>query len=67
MKMKYVLPIAFSAMLLSSCDDMAFLQIKPDNLELIEDRITLKNYCWAPIIKSVQEDSWVEQLYVGLT
>ena len=43
MKMKYVLPIAFSAMLLSSCDDMAFLQIKPDNLELIEDRIQTKD------------------------
>ncbi len=38
-KIIYVLPFLFTVGLFSSCDDMDFLQIKPDNLELTDDRI----------------------------
>lgn len=38
-KIIYALPFLFTVGLFSSCDDMDFLQIKPDNLELTDDRI----------------------------
>ncbi len=41
MKAKYIAALLCGAQLFCmSCDDMEFLQIKPDNLELTDDRIT---------------------------
>ena len=40
MKVKYIAVILLSTQLVyTACDDMGFLQIKPDSLELTDDRI----------------------------
>ena len=40
MKVKYIAAILLSTQLVyTACDDMGFLQIKPDSLELTDDRI----------------------------
>lgn len=54
MKVKYIAAILLSTQLVyTACDDMGFLQIKPDSLELTDDRIKtvddLENYCWVLI------------------
>ena len=39
MKVKYIAVILLSTQLVyTACDDMGFLQIKPDSLELTDDR-----------------------------
>ena len=58
MKVKYIAVILLSTQLVyTACDDMGFLQIKPDSLELTDDRIKtvddLENLLWVLIMEYV--------------